>query len=107
MGRVIEIKKNMIPYRFEIVLCSELFSFLVDYNAVSDSFSVDLYKDQELIVSGEQLVYGSPLFADFSDTRLPSVDLIPCDEANNETVVTWSNLSESVFLFVVEKDGAL
>lgn len=98
----VPISKNLAPYRFEIVLGAEIFEFEVRYNADYDFFSVDLSKDVEVLVYGEKLVYGVPLFVDVFDQRYPVLQLVPFDDAGNETRVTYDNLDKTVFLQVVE-----
>lgn len=98
----VPISKNLTPYRFEIVLGAEIFEFEVSYNADFDFFTVDLTKDGEVLVYGEKLVYGVPLFVDVFDQRYPVLQLVPLDDAGNETRVTYDNLDKTVFLQVVE-----
>ena len=61
----IDIEKNSIPYTFEIVLAGETFQFTVNYNSFGDFFTVDLYKNNELVRMGEKIVYGLPLFENY------------------------------------------
>ncbi|ALS27199.1 hypothetical protein IJ21_17980 [Paenibacillus sp. 32O-W] len=98
----IPIYKDQTPYRFEITLGAEIFEFEVRYNADFDFFTVDLFKDDEVLVYGEKLVYGVPLFVDVFDQRYPVLQLVPFDEARNETRVTYDNLDKTVFVQVVE-----
>ena len=59
----IEINKNLIPYRFDIVLAGRAYTFFVDYNRTACFFTVSLYDSAgSLLCSGEPLVYGMPLF---------------------------------------------
>ncbi len=60
----IEIKKNLIPYNFNITLGGEVFKLGVKYNNFADLFMVSLTKNDELICSGEPIIYGMPLFND-------------------------------------------
>ena len=97
----IPIQKNQVPYRFEILLGAETFEIEVRYNADFDFFTIDLYKDGEVLVYGEKLVYGVPLFTDVFDQRFPVLQLVPKDDAGLEERVGYSNLGETVFLQVV------
>lgn len=101
----IDIEKELIPYRFDISLADETFTIEVQYNADYDFFTVDLEKDGEILVVGEKLVYGVPLFADVWDNRFPGVGIVPYDESGKSTAVTWDTLSVSVFLFMPEDDA--
>ncbi|CAH1190294.1 hypothetical protein PAECIP111893_00261 [Paenibacillus plantiphilus] len=102
----IDIEKELIPYRFDISLAEEMFTFEVHYNADHDFFTLDLERDGEVIAVGEKLVYGMPLFIDTWDRRYPGVTLIPLDESGIYSAVTWDTLSKSVFLYIWEEDDA-
>lgn len=98
----IEIEKDLIPYRFEISLSDAVFTFEVHYNSEYDFFTVDLERDGEVLVTGNKLVYGVPLFTSCVDDRLPKEEIIPYDEAGIHQEVTWVTLGETVFLYVFE-----
>lgn len=100
----IDIEKENIPYRFDISLADELFTFEIHYNADYDFFTAALEKDGEVLTAGEKIVYGMPLFYDVQDNRFPKVPIVPYDESEKESSVTWETLGESVFLYVVEDD---
>ena len=101
----IPIEKDLIPYQFEIDIAEEEFSFVINYNERFDFFTVDLYKDDELIISGEKIVYGRCLFASYPDeTKIPQNPITPFDEAGEKTRVGWVELNESVFLFIGDED---
>lgn len=100
----IEIEKDLIPYRFDISLADEIFTFEVHYNEQFDYFTVDLERDGEVLVTGEKLVYGTTLFYDVMDNRFPRVPIVPYDQSEIESTVNWRTLSESVFLYLIEGD---
>ncbi|MET3943192.1 hypothetical protein ABIC22_006004 [Paenibacillus sp. PvP094] len=100
----IDIEKDLIPYRFDISLEDEIFTFEVHYNQQFDYFTVDLEKDGEKLVTGEKLVYGTTLFYDVMDNRFPKVPIVPYDQSETENTVNWRTLSESVFLYLIEGD---
>ncbi|WP_312118179.1 phage baseplate plug family protein [Brevibacillus reuszeri] len=102
----IEIEKNLIPYRFEISLADTVFILEVHYNSEFDFFTVDLYRDREALVTGEKIVYGVPLFSNIADERFPAVVIFPFDESGNSDSVTWANLGETVFLYLLEDDSS-
>jgi hypothetical protein len=89
-----------IPYRFEIELAGEVFTFEIHYNHEFDFFTIDLEKNGEVLVYGEKIVYGRPLFSAFSDSRLPKVRIVPKDPSGQATRVGWDELETSVFLIV-------
>lgn len=104
----IPINKELTPYTFEIELGEELFGFEVRYNDRYDFFTVDLSKDGEVLVNGEKVVYGVPLFRDVLDERFPAPEIIPSDESGIDVVVTYETLEKTVFLYLDnEEEGML
>lgn len=101
----IEIEKDLIPYEFDISIGGKTFTFVINYNAEFDYFTVDLYRNGELVVAGEKIVYGRPLFSSSQHLDVPTIPIFPYDLAENETRVTWDNLNETVFLWLVTEDG--
>lgn len=97
----IEIDKDMIPYRFDTTLEGETYTFQVNYNATHDFFTMDLYKNDEVIVLGEKLVYGKPLFMSAQHKDIPKIIIIPYDVSENTDKITFENLNEDVLLFLV------
>ncbi|OPA77519.1 hypothetical protein BVG16_13790 [Paenibacillus selenitireducens] len=100
----IDIEKDLVPYRFEISLLDELFTFEVNYNPDFDYFTVDIERDGEILALGEKIVYGVQLFNDIQDNRFPKVPIVPYDESENSIEVTWGTLGQSVFLYLIEGD---
>ena len=98
----IPIDKESIPYRFEIELRAEIFEMEIHYNSEYDFFTLTLYSGEDELLCIEKIVYGKKLFEEFEDSRFPKVDIIPRDDAGNESHVTWDNLNETVFLEVIE-----
>ena len=100
MRDYIEINKELVPYRFNILLADGWFELSVNYNKTADMFTVALYKDDELICS-EPLVLGVPMFQDvYQPERFPAVMLVPYDPAGDAKAVTRKNIGESVFLTI-------
>ena len=98
---IIEIKKDLIPYKCEILLAGELFTLQFNYNSTADLVTVDLYKDGELVCAGEPLVYGIPLWQDVYKAGVyPAVDIIPLDLSKESSEVTYANLGEMVLLML-------
>lgn len=104
MRDYIEINKEMIPYQFNILLADNWFELYVNYNKTADLFTVSLYKDDELICT-EPLIFGTPLFRDiYQPEKFPAIVLVP--SGANETVITYDNLGETVFLTVDDEGEA-
>lgn len=98
----IEIDKYEIPYEFEIVLNSETWQFEVFYNSVGDFFSVNLYKNHILIRYGEKIVYGVCLFDNLKYLSVPQVIIKPMDSTKEALRITYKNMNEDVFLYVLD-----
>jgi hypothetical protein len=112
MAEYIEIDKTLIPYDFDITMDNKTYTFSVRYNNVADFFSVDISRQGVLLAGGEKLVYGQPLFG----TRVtllngkyviipktndfPAVLMFPYDTAQIESRVSYSNLGDSVRLWL-------
>lgn len=101
----IPIEKENIPYQFDIALGVDIFTFTVNYNERFDFFTIDLMKDDQVLVQGVKLVYGVPVFAGIEDHRFPVPLIVPIDEAGRETAVNWDNFGETVFLAYGEGEG--
>lgn len=99
----INIEKALIPYGFEIELGVEIFELEIRYNEVGDYFTVDLLKDEEVLVYGEKIVYGEQLFSEIFDERFPAPTIMPIDESGKETRVGYDNLNVTVFLVVMNE----
>ena len=98
---VLEIKKDLLPYECSILLAGELFGLQFNYNESADLFTVDLYRDGELICAGEPIIYGIPLWTDvYKADTFPAVDIIPIDPSGESDVVTHDNLSTEVLLII-------
>ena len=97
----VEIKKELIPYSFDITLEEETYTFEVNYNSLNDFFVVNLLKNNEVIVLGEKLVYAKPLFLSALYKDIPKIGIIPYDLSENTERITYENLNESVFLYMV------
>lgn len=101
----IEIEKDMIPYRFDISLEGKTYTFEVHYNAENDYFTIDLCRNDQLVIAGVKIVYGRPLFAAHKYLDVPQVPIVPLDLSGQTKRVTWRNLNETVFLWLVDSDG--
>lgn len=97
----IVVMKNLLPYKCDMQLAGSMFSLQFNYNATADLFTVDLYKDGELVCAGEPIVYGIPLWQDvYEAEQFPAVDIIPTDLSGQSKVVTYDNLSRTVLLLI-------
>lgn len=98
---VIEINKNLIPYKFNIALSNEIFEMRIDYNDTADLFTASLSKDGVELCVGEPIIYGKPLFGDLVNRGgFPTVTITPIDESGESKAVTYDNISRTVLLKV-------
>lgn len=102
MVSIIEIDKELIPYSFNLELSEKLYKFTAKYNTAFDFFTVDLHLNGEPILFGEKLKYGTPLFMFKRHLDVPKEQIVPVDVNGKETAVTYENLGDSVFLYVVD-----
>ena len=101
MAEMLHIEKDLIPYSFEILLADDLFELHINYNATAGLFTVDLYKDRELVCAGEPIVYGVRLWKDvYKADKFPALDIIPIDPSGESNTVTYDNLSDTVLLLI-------
>lgn len=101
----IEIEKDLIPYRFDIAIDGNTYTFEVSYNAENDYFTVDLYRNDQLVIAGAKAVYGRPLFAAHMYLDVPQIPIIPLDVSGQTERVTWDNINDTVFLWLVSDNG--
>lgn len=101
----IVINKDLIPYRFSILLGDIWFELLVKYNEYADMFTVGLYRNSECLCAGEPLIYGKALFQEFYTPQFPALTIIPVDEAGNNNTVTWDNFGVTVYLSIYDDDN--
>lgn len=95
------VKKELIPYGFNIALGREKFNMRFAYNEQADLFTVSLYRDGKLLCYAEPVIYGVPLFHDIYESGMfPMLDIVPYDESGQEQSVTWENFGETVFLTI-------
>lgn len=98
---VLEIKKDLLPYECTIQLAGEVFGLRFGYNATADLFTVDLYKDGELVCAGEPVVYGQQLWGDvYRAGSFPALEIIPKDPSGESNAVTYDNMSRTVLLII-------
>lgn len=101
------INKSLIPYTFNIVLGSEEYTFRVDYNNVGGFFTIELSKGDEVLCSGDPIVYGRKLFSEVWKEGFPSIDIVPFDPSHSYNAVTYENLCDGVLLVVDNEEESV
>lgn len=100
MRDYIEIKKDLVPYSFNILLADEWFELTVSHNTLADMYTVALRKDGALVAT-DALVLDTPLFRDvYMPGKFPAVTVVPYAPAGTATEVNSKTLGESVFLSI-------
>lgn len=95
------INKDLVPYKFNILLANELYEMRIGYNETADLFTVSLSKNGIELCVGEPIIYGQPLFGDLINRgEFPNCTITPIDESGATTAVSFDNLSETVLLIV-------
>lgn len=102
----LNVKKNLVPYKFKIPFTERTYEMEVRYNLEHDYFTVDLLWQGKPIVLGEKVVYGSQMFGDFQYLPIPRVSMIPVDPSGQLNRITFQNLGEETFIFIL-KEGDL
>ena len=100
--KYIDIDKSKIPYTFEVVLNGDTYQFEINYNTLGDFFTITLYKNHILVRSGEKVVYGVPLFDNLLHLEVPFTVILPYDTTGEAIRITYENMNEDVFLYVLD-----
>jgi hypothetical protein len=96
----IPIKKDLIPYGFDIILGSDKFNLRFAYNKVADLFTCRLKRGNE-ILGIDALIYGVELFGDiYRSGSFPMLRIEPIDESDEAKEITWDNFTHTVFLTI-------
>lgn len=99
----IEINKALIPYKFYIDL-GQIYSFVIRYNSEHDFFTADLLKDNNVIINGEKMVYGRPLFLHLQHLGIPQIQIMPYSKVGIIDRINYGNMNKNVFLYIGEDD---
>ncbi len=102
----IEIKKELIPYRFRTTIDNEIYDFQINYNAEYDFFTIYLIRDEDIVLT-DRIAYGRELFKDYVGVDKPTIPIIPHDISGEEDEVTYNNLNENVFLYLGDDNGII
>lgn len=104
-----DIDLTNIPQVFSTTFGNFTVSLGINYNALGDFYTADLYDNQgNQVIMGEKLVYGKRLWSNYVDPRIPLIDLIPLDESGISKVCNKETFGKTVFLYidtVVEGNG--
>lgn len=89
--------------------CEIVFEFNIRYNEVGGFFTVDLSiaSTGEVLVYGDIVRYGRPLFNSVEDERFPVPVIMPlCLTGDDISEVTFENFGKEVRLYLWERNAA-
>nr|DAM61532.1 MAG TPA: hypothetical protein [Caudoviricetes sp.] len=98
----IEIEKDRIPYEFEMEFNGKIYQFEILYNTYGDYFTINLYHNHKPVIIGEKIVLHQPLFDGLEHLDIPMTIVIPYDTTDEALRITYENLNEDVFLYVLD-----
>lgn len=102
----INIKKELIPYQFQLKSKSNIFYINLKHFAYNDRIYIDIYdENKNLLLENEKLIQDVPiglyLFKDNNLTQnvfLPSAIIVPMSDNNKKYVINFDNFYTEVFL---------
>lgn len=95
----IPIEKDLVPYSFLVELSNQLYKFEVNYNAIHDFFTVNLFLNNEPVLYGEKVMLNVPLFHTKLHLEVPRELIVPLSTDESETQVTFENFGDTVGLY--------
>ena len=105
----IDIDASKVPYKFSVKLNDRTFTFGIRYNEQGGFFTADLSvaSTGEVLVYGDIIRYGRPLFNTVEDERFPVPVIIPrCLTGDDVSEVTFENFGKEVKLYLYSREAA-
>lgn len=101
----IDVDISKVPYSFSVKLTDRTYTFTIKYNDAGSFFTTDLLDiNGNVLVFGEVIRYGRPLFNVVEDERFPIPVIIPlCITDNDVSEVTQANFGKDVKLYLYER----
>ena len=102
----IDVDTSKVPYNFSVKLEDRTYTFCIRYNPWGDFFTADLSitATGEMLVYGDVIRYGRPLFNSVEDERFPIPVIIPlCLSGDSIHEITWDNFGKQVRLYLYER----
>jgi hypothetical protein len=101
--KYINIEKGELPINFQFKIENKFFDFRIRYNLTNDFFTVDLLLDGVELCLGERIVLENRLFSTIP-YPFDHTYLIPMDVSSGESIITFRNFNEKVFIYIFELD---
>ena len=101
----IDVDASRVPYSFSIKLRDKTFVFTIKYNETGGFYTVDLLDiNGNVLVFGDIIRYGRPLFNVVEDERFPIPVIIPtCLTSDEISEVTPKNFGKQVKLYLYDR----
>ena len=102
----IDVDTSKVPYNFSVKLEDRTYTFCIRYNPWGGFFTADLSitTTGEMLVYGDIIRYGRPMFNSVEDERFPIPVIIPlCLSGDDIHEITWDNFGKQVRLYVYER----
>lgn len=105
------IKLNYLPInksktkmdRFIIGLDGANYIFEIYWNSVGEFFVFNLYDiDEEPIILSRKITYESDMLSNIADKRVPGVEIIPLNPAEESGSITFENFQDSVKCYIFQ-----
>lgn len=109
MRNYVPIDTSDLPDIFDITLAGDVFTFRVDYNAITDYYLLTIWDaDGNLLLAQEPLLLNQLVGIDLQDSRLPAVDLRTMDESNQAPDAGQGEFGDNVKLYldIVDPNGS-
>lgn len=105
----IDVDTSKVPYNFSVKLEDRTYTFCVRYNGWGGFFTADLSitTTGEMLVYGDPIRYGRPMFGSVEDERFPIPVIIPlCLTGDDIHEITWDNFGKQVKLYLYQRRAA-
>lgn len=102
----IDVDTSKVPYNFSVKLVDRTYTFCIRYNGVGGFFTADLSitATKEMLVYGDVIRYGRPMFGSVEDERFPMPVIIPlCLTGDDIHEITWDNFGKQVKLYIYDR----
>lgn len=109
MRNYIPVNVNDLPDIFDINLAGTIYTFRIDYNAVTDYYTCTIQSPEATLLDQEPLLLGQLVGIDLPDKRLPRVDLRVMDEtgrAKDAGMGEFGTGNVQIYLDVVDPNGS-
>lgn len=101
--KVLYVDKQQMPLSMLIIIEGEQYRLRWRYNYYYDFFTIDVYKDEEMLIAGEKIVLNKPLFTS-TKYLFEKTYFTPLDLSGQIQRITYDNFNTEVLLYVTNLD---